>query len=83
VVNWDNVSVASNRNPAYDRPDEHELALMELLASSHPHFKLIPSTRAQRRWRAWYKRKRTAAIAASGSADTARSGEPTRETAIP
>ena len=46
------------RNPAYDQPDAHELALMALATRLHRHFKLIPSTRAQRRARAAYWRRK-------------------------
>lgn len=67
--------MANARNPVYDCPDEHELAVMRALASSPQHFHLVPSTRAQRRWRAWYRRQRAAAIAASGSAVTATPGD--------
>ena len=67
--------MANARNPVYDCPDAHELAGMKALASSPHHFHLVPSTRAQRRWRAWYRRQRAAAIAARGSAVTAAPGD--------
>ncbi len=58
--------MASNqRNPVYDCPDAHELSIMEL-ASSHPQFRLVPSTRVQRRARASYWRKVARSLAASG-----------------
>ena len=67
--------MANARNPVYDSPDAHELAVMKALASSYGRFRLVESTRAQRRWRAWYQRQRAAAIAASGSAGTAAPGD--------
>ncbi len=57
--------MASNRrNPVYDCPDAHELSIMEL-ASSHPQFRLVPSTRVQRRARASYWRKVARSMAAA------------------
>ena len=67
--------MASSRNPAYDCPDAHELAVMKALASSPHHFHLVASTRVQRRARASYWRRRAATIAASGSAVTATPGD--------
>ena len=46
------------RNPAYDKPDAHELALVQHLGHFADHFKLLPSTRAQRRARASYWRRK-------------------------
>ena len=58
--------MASNqRNPVYDSPDAHELSI-RALASSHGHFHLVESTRAQRRARASYWRKVARSLAASG-----------------
>jgi hypothetical protein len=58
--------MASNqRNPVYDSPDAHELSIMEL-ASSHPQFRLVPSTRVQRRARASYWRKVARSVRAAG-----------------
>ena len=58
--------MASNqRNPVYDSPDAHELRIMEL-ASSLGHFRLVESTRAQRRARASYWRKVARSMAAAG-----------------
>jgi hypothetical protein len=60
--------VASNqRNPVYDCPDEHELSISEL-ASAHLQFRLVPSTRAQRRARAAYRRKVARSLGAAGQA---------------
>jgi len=64
-IYWDNGTMASNhRNPVYDCPDEHELSIMAL-ASAHQQFHLVPSTRAQRRARAAYRRKVARSLAAS------------------
>ncbi len=58
--------MASNqRNPVYDCPDMHELSI-RALASSHGHFDLVESTRAQRRARASYWRKVARSRAAAG-----------------
>lgn len=48
----------TRRNPVYDQPDAHELTLVEYLGRFAAHFKLLPSTRAQRRARAAYWRKK-------------------------
>ena len=57
--------MASNqRNPVYDCPDAHELSI-RALASSHAHFRLVESTRAQRRARASYWRKVARSMAAA------------------
>ena len=57
--------MASNqRNPVYDLPDFHELSI-RALASSHGHFHLVESTRAQRRARASYWRKVARSMAAA------------------
>jgi len=60
--------MASSRNPAYDCPDAHELAVMKALASSPHLFHLVPSTRAQRRARAAYRRKVARSLGAAGQA---------------
>ena len=57
--------MASNqRNPVYDCPDAHELSI-RALAGSHGHFRLVESTRAQRRARASYWRKVARSMAAA------------------
>ena len=71
----------SKRNPRWLEPDEHELELAKLLASSPHRFHLVPSTPAQRKYRAWYRRQRAAAIAANGSAVTAAPGDAARPAA--
>jgi hypothetical protein len=60
--------MASSRNPAYDCPDAHELAVMKALASSPHHFHLVASTRVQRRARASYWRKVARSLAAADQA---------------
>jgi hypothetical protein len=70
------------RNPAYDEPDEHELAIMQALASSHHHFNLVPSTRDQRRARAWYRRHQRAAAHVGDAAAIAAPLEAAGKTAM-
>ena len=57
--------MANARNPVYDCPDAHELSF-RALASSHPQFRLVPSTRVQRRARASYWRKVARSVRAAG-----------------
>lgn len=57
--------MASNQRKAvYDFADAHELSI-RALASSHGHFHLVESTRAQRRARASYWRKVARSLAAA------------------
>ena len=42
------------RNPAYDKPDAHELGIMRHVVALGLHVRLLPSTRVQRRARAAY-----------------------------
>ena len=61
VVYGGKLFTMSARNPAYDQPDEHERSIIAKLGESGRHFKLLPSTRAARRARAAYwRRKRNA-----------------------
>jgi len=46
--------MAHKSDPRWDKPDAHELALAAHLGRYAAHFTLLPSTRAQRRSRAWY-----------------------------
>jgi len=64
------------RNPAYDVPDEHERSCIAKLGESGRHFKLLPSTRAARRARAAYWRRKR------NSPTTSASVEPAARTAI-
>jgi hypothetical protein len=50
--------VMNTRNPVYDGPDAHELAVAAWHRTTVGHFRLVPSTRAQRRARAAYWRKK-------------------------
>ena len=60
------------RNPRWLEPDEHELAIAKLLASSPHRFHLVPSTPEQRKYRAWYRRKRAARLAAAAGESAGR-----------
>jgi hypothetical protein len=57
----------SERNPVYDQPDEHELLCYEAMRGLEKFIKLIPSTRAQRRARASYDRRKARLQAAASS----------------
>jgi len=50
--------MANQRKPEYDSPDAHELALAAHLGRFAAHVQLVPSTRAQRRARASYWRRK-------------------------
>jgi len=64
-----------SRNPAYDVPDAHELELAAWAQASGRHFKLVPSTRVQRRARASYWRRKARSLEAAAPALIARSSE--------
>ena len=72
-----------SRNPKFDVPDAHELALAAWARATGRNFKLIPSTPAQRRARAWYwahkaKRPLTAAACSTTTAGNDGRWEPGR-----
>ena len=71
----------SKRNPRWLEPDEHEQSTIAAIAGSGRHFELLPATPAQRKYRAWYQRKRAARLAAAGAADTAAPGDAARPAA--
>lgn len=56
----------NRKNPAWDVPDAHEIEVAELVAAAGLKVRLQPSTRAQRKARASYAKKKAVKGALDG-----------------